>query len=161
MATSERATSVSAVVATHSARVVPSRRVASGCSHGTDGGDLPGQQVEVEERGDGVGRPVRVRRRHQAREGVDPAVADLEVGAVDMGGEGGDAATRGQCAEAVLGRAEPLAAVVDHGAGPRATSVSTRPPTRSRASTTTTSSPAATRPRAACSPAYPAPATTT
>ena len=43
---------------------------------------------------------------------MDPAVAHFEICAVDIGGERGDTALVGQRPEAVLGRTDPLTALV-------------------------------------------------
>ena len=160
MARSDRATDVSAAAATHSATVDASSSAARGCPHGS------------------VGETSWARRSKSSRVATvsaDPSASDVGMSPV----KGWTSPSRTsrlapvtQVGNTVTPQA-PARARSRSWVGPihwppwsttapdAVRSVNTRPPTRSRASSTTTSSPATTRSRAAWRPAYPAPATTT
>jgi hypothetical protein len=98
--------------------------------------------------------------RDRAAIAARPAVDVGDVLAVAEGREGRDPELGGQRREPVLRRPDPLAARLDDLAG-TISWLSVRPPTRSRASSTTTRFSARVRSRAATSPARPAPTTIT
>jgi hypothetical protein len=119
-------------------------------------GDAPGQPVEAEDRLGEVGHRHRVHPWHVSGEPV-PLPHDAREGLPRLvGGERLDPELPGERVHPVLGGPDPLPPDLDTFPSPMSW-LRTRPPTLSRASRTTTERPAATRSRAASSPANPAP----